>query len=144
MLLSLVAADRTTALSGKINQDPDVSNVVEQAKNFLRQRAIWENHRIGAGFCDCGGLDEKGNSITNKRDGNSTSMFIKLRILLKNRKSNLELATFWGKRKKGKAYTKHAKKIGNVTKKSLPTKERKVSPFIYTSFETTSGKENNT
>ncbi|MDK4490977.1 ABC transporter substrate-binding protein, partial [Fusobacterium necrophorum] len=34
MLLSLVAADRIAALSGKINQDPDVSNVVEQAKKF--------------------------------------------------------------------------------------------------------------
>lgn len=143
MLLSLVAADRIAALSGKINQDPDVSNVVEQAKKFPKIESNLEKIiELEPDFVIAADWMKK-EIVSQIREMEIPVYVYKTPDTFEEQKKViLELAALLGEKKKEKSLHKTCKEDWNCYKKIFANqKKRKVRVLLYTSFETTSGKK---
>lgn len=144
MLLSLVAADRIAALSGKINQDPDVSNVVEQAKKFPKIESNLEKIiELEPDFVIAADWMKK-EIVSQIREMEIPVYVYKTPDTFEEQKKViLELATLLGEKKKGEELTQNMQRRLEMLQKKIfaNQKKRKVRVLLYTSFETTSGKK---
>ncbi|HEY4532838.1 MAG TPA: ABC transporter substrate-binding protein [Fusobacterium sp.] len=144
MLLSLVEADRIAALSGRINQDTDVSNVVKQAEMFPKiENNLEKIIELEPDFVIAADWMKKELLLQIREMGIPIYVYKTPDSFEEQKKLILDLASFLGEKKRGEEITNNMQKRLEVLQKkiSVHPKTEKLRVLLYTSFETTSGEK---
>lgn len=143
MILSLVNSDRIVGLSGKINEDPEISYIVEEAKKFPKVESNIEKMIelepdlvITADWMKKEILMQIEETGANVYTYKTPKTFVEQKQLIK------ELANIVDESAKGEEIVKNMEKrletLQNKIEKNYHGEKLKI--MFYTSFETTSGK----
>lgn len=142
MLLSLVKPNQIVGLSGKINQDSDVSNVVIKAKSFPRiENNVEEILNLDPDFVIAADWMKKESLSELREMGVPIYVYKTPKNFEEQKKLILELSSLIGEKKTGQRIVDDMeKRLLFVQKNIVRTEEGKPRIILYTPFETTSGK----
>lgn len=143
IILSLIEDERIVGLSGKINEDKDVSNVYEKAKNFPKiENNIETLISLEPDFVVVADWTKKELSLQAKEIGAEVFVYKTPKNFDEQKELILELSEILEEREKGKNIILDMDtRLQNLQEKIKKIKKHTPKIMLYTSFETTTGKD---
>lgn len=143
IILSLIEDERIVGLSGKINEDKDVSNVSEKAKNFPKiENNIETLTSLEPDFVIVADWTKKELLLQAEETEAKVFIYKTPRDFEEQKQLILELSEILEEEKKGnKIIFDMEKRLKNLQEEIKKVKTHTPKVMLYTSFETTTGKD---
>ena len=143
IILSLIKDNRIVGLSGKINEDKDVSNVSEKAKKFPKiENNIETLINLEPDFIIIADWTKKEISLQAEEIGAKVYTYKTPKNFEEQKQLIIELSEYLEEKEKGKNIILNMEnRLKNLQKKIKKVKTHTPKIMLYTSFETTAGKD---
>lgn len=143
IILSLIEDNRIVGLSGKINEDKDVSNVSEKAKKFPKiENNIETLINLEPDFIIIADWTKKEISLQAEEIGAKVYTYKTPKNFEEQKQLIIELSEYLEEKEKGKNIILNMEnRLKNLQEKIKKVKKHTPKIMLYTSFETTAGKD---